>query len=97
MQVNDKRMAVKFLSVRSSVMSESFTSTPWFGAIIGAGFSASIGWFRGFARRAKPEDLQAVETRLGKRIDDVHASVQSVNNKITDLYRDLLMSKKSDH
>ena len=82
--------------MRSPAMSDSFASTPWFGAIVGAGFSASVGWVRGFARRAKPEDLEAVETRLGKRIDDVHASVQSVNDKITDLYRDLLVSKKSD-
>lgn len=80
-------------TVHGEQMSQSFTTTPWFGAAVATGLSAAVGWFRGFARRAKPEDLAAVETRLGRRIDEVHDGVREVHSRIDDLYRDLTLGR----
>lgn len=71
-------------------MSQSFVSTPWFGAAAGAFFSAALAWVRSFARRATPEDLRAVEKRIGERMDQLQAAAQNIEGRIDTLYRELL-------
>ena len=77
-------------SVKGDDVSQSIISTPWFGAAAGAAFSAGFAWVRSFARRARPEDLNALESRLRERIDEVHETTQNVERRINELYRDLL-------
>ena len=77
-------------TVRGDDVSQSFVSTPWFGAAAGAFLSGGVAWVRSFARRARPEDLNALESRLRERIDEVHETTQNVERRINELYRDLL-------
>ena len=77
-------------SVRGDDVTQSIISTPWFGATAGVALSAGIAWVRSFARRARPEDLNALESRLRERIDEVHETTQNVERRINELYRDLL-------
>ena len=63
------------MSVRGEQMSQPFMSSPWFAALCASLCTAGIHWLRGFARRAKPEDLMSVEGRLGNRIDQVNHDV----------------------
>ncbi len=68
-------------------MSQSITSSPWFAAISASLCTAALHWLRGFARRAKPEDLMAVEGRLGQRIEQVNRDVTTKVDEIRGTYQ----------
>lgn len=68
-------------------MSQSLASSPWVAGVVGAITTAVLHWLRSFARRAKPEDLMAVEGRLGKRIEQVNRDVTTKVDEIRGTYQ----------